>query len=84
MQKLTTRLGEMMSRISADLRAAAIEAFHAYEEVSIARVVRREGWRMDASPVGRVLASDDPELVLKFIDDMQKGREGLLNTVFVN
>ena len=41
-----------MSRVPESLRKAAIDAFHAYEEVLIARIVRREGWRMDAPGKG--------------------------------
>ena len=72
-----------MVGIDDELRREAGEAFHAYEKVSIDRIVRRPGWRLDAQPLQDVLSSGDPETVREFINDMRRGRTELLHATIV-
>ena len=72
-----------MSQITEELRRAAIEAFHAYEEIYIARVVKKEGWRMDASSVEDVLATNDPDQVEAFIHKMSRERASLIESATI-
>ncbi|MGD9523162.1 MAG: hypothetical protein AB7N73_06835 [Gemmatimonadales bacterium] len=59
--------------ISEQLKQEAGEAFHAYEKVFIDRIVRREGWRLDAAPLAKALDSGDEATVRAFIKDMVLG-----------
>jgi hypothetical protein len=65
--------------ISDDLRKDAVEAFHDYERVFIDRIVKKPGWRLDASPLHAVLLSGDEQIVKDFIGDLRQGTASLLN-----
>ena len=70
-----------MAPISTELRKDAGEAFYAYEQVVVVRLLKRPTWKLDAAPLERVLTADDEGKVREFIEDMRRARAGLLNSV---
>lgn len=59
--------------ITEQLKREAGNAFHEYEKVFIDRIVRREGWRLDAAPLAKALDSGDEATIRAFIKDMRLG-----------
>jgi hypothetical protein len=68
-----------MPHVSDELRKEASEAFHAYEQVFIDRIVKRPGSRMDAKSFADALATDDEQIVMTFIANMRRARLDLLD-----
>jgi len=70
-----------MGGLSDELRKQAGEAFYEYEQAVVIRVLKRPDWKLDAAPLGRVLATGDERKVRDFIDDLRRGRHDILNSV---
>ena len=72
-----------MAELSEGLKKEAAEAFFAYEEVVVNRLMNRPGWKLDAAPLERVLRSGDEATVRAFVVEMQLARASILSSVVV-
>ena len=72
-----------MPEIPDNLRKEAGEAFLGYEGAVVNRLLKRPGWKLDAGPLERVLATGDERQVREFIDEMRRERASILNSIVV-
>lgn len=61
--------------ITEDLQTQAREAFEQYERVIVEHILRRPTWRLDATPLFDVLASNDAARARAFISEMRRERD---------
>ena len=72
-----------MSRIGEELRNEAGKAFYDYEQAVVIRLLKQPDWKLDASPLEKVLATGDEQHVMEFIQDLRRSRNEILNSVVV-
>lgn len=63
--------------ISEDLKLQAREAFSAYEQVFIERIVRRPGWRLVSDNLEKVLANGDEARIRAYIEDLEASKRDI-------
>lgn len=66
-------------QISRELRKEAWDAFRDYEEVVVKHVLKHPGWVLDDGVLHVALASEDEQVVRKFIEKMRAECEGFLS-----
>jgi len=72
-----------MNDISNEVCKQANEAFHAYSQAVVTRLLKRPTWKLDTGPLERVLATGNEAKVHEFINKMRRAHAELLRAITV-